>query len=460
MRKRNNKKSGSKVISIVTLFVLLAGAAYMYTAPEFERVAPHIESEKSIFWNRTDPLNLKVSDNGILKHYKLILSDGNKSVIVGQGDFAPETKEHILQVKYPKSKVLNTKIKKLQLQVLVSDNSMWNFFRGNRTLKTIDIEVDHKRPNVNILSNSYSVTQGGAALVVFQASDENLKELYVEAGGRKFQVQPYKEEGYFVTLFAWPFDKDDFKAKVVATDMAKNKRITDIPLYIKSKKYKVSWIKAKDKFIDGKITDLISSDPEYANIDDRLDKFRAINETMRLKNEDKIHALGKKVSTEILKKWKMYKFYPLKNGAKVASYGDERHYYYNTKSNEVSHSYHVGYDLASTRMAAIKVSNAGKVVYADDNGIYGNMPMIDHGLGLFSLYGHCSQMLVKEGDEVKAGQTIAKTGVSGLALGDHLHFGLLVQGIEVRPIEWFDAAWIRKNIDNIFKEADKIISGK
>ena len=222
----------------------------------------------------------------------------------------------------------------------------------------------------------------------------------------------------------------------------------------------MSWIKARDKFIDGKITDLASSNPDYASITDRLDKLRAINETMRLKNEDKIHTLGKKISTEILKHWQMKKFYPLKNGARVASYGDERHYYYKTRDNEVSKSYHVGYDLASTKMASIRSSNAGKVVYANENGIYGNMPMIDHGLGLYSLYGHCSQLLVKEGDEVKAGQVIAKTGRTGLALGDHLHFGLLVQGIEVRPIEWFDAGWIKTNIDNVFKVADKIILGK
>ena len=86
--------------------------------------------------------------------------------------------------------------------------------------------------------------------------------------------------------------------------------------------------------------------------------------------------------------------------------------------------------------------------------------MIDHGLGLYSLYGHCSELLVNEGDTVNAGDNIAKTGVSGLALGDHLHFGLVIQGVEVRPVEWFDQSWIRKNIDNIFKEADDIIFGK
>ena len=181
---------------------------------------------------------------------------------------------------------------------------------------------------------------------------------------------------------------------------------------------------------------------------------------MRLKNEEEIYKFSKNISNELLDSWRIHKFYPLKNGAKVASFGDERHYYYGTKDNEVSHSYHVGYDLASTKMAAIKTSNVGTVVYANENGIYGNMPMIDHGLGLYSLYGHCSGLLVKEGDEVKAGQVIAKTGASGLALGDHLHFGVLVQGVAVRPVEWFDAGWIKKNIDNVFKVADKIISAK
>ncbi len=460
MRKRSGKKGGAKIVAGLLFLGLLAGAGYVYTAPEFEREAPTVHSEQNLFWNRTDPLKVQLADNEGLKSFELILSDGEKSLIVGQGTFEEKTKEQTLLVKYPKSKILDPKATKLKLKVLVNDSSMWNFSKGNKSEKVIDINVDYKRPNVNILANSYSITQGGSALVVFQAEDENLDTLYVKAGEEKFKAQPYKKEGYYAALIAWPFTNKDFKAKVIAIDAAKNKRVADIPFYIKNHNYKVSWIKAKDKFIDGKITDLASSDPEYANIDDRLERLKAINETMRLKNEDMIHALSKDVSSEVLESWKVQKFYPLKNGQKVASYGDERHYYYETKDNEVSHSYHVGYDLASTKMATIKTSNAGKVVYANENGIYGNMPIIDHGLGLYSLYGHCSQLLVNEGDTVNAGDAIAKTGVSGLALGDHLHFGLLVQGIEVRPVEWFDKEWIRKNIDDVFNAADKIIKGK
>jgi len=310
------------------------------------------------------------------------------------------------------------------------------------------------------LSNSYSITKGGSALVVFQVKDRALKSFSVEAAGKTFKAQPYKKEGYYATLIAWPFNVDHFVANIKAEDMAGNKRVTNIPLYLLNKKYKTSWIKATDKFIDGKISDLIDTEPKYSTIENRLEKLRTINETMRLDNEKVIHELSKNVSDEMIDSWKIKKFYPLKNAAKVASFGDERHYYYGNKENEVSHSYHVGLDMASTKMAKIVSSNAGTVVYDEYNGIYGNMPMIDHGLGLYTLYGHCSNILVQKGDRVAAGSVIAQTGKSGLALGDHLHFGVLVQGVEVRPEEWMDKKWIREKIDNVFKEADKIIDSK
>lgn len=412
-RSRNRKKSGSKIVSTLLLLGFLAGAGYVYTAPEFERVSPTLEGADTITWNRKDPLKLKVSDNIGLKDFELVLSDGLNSLVVGRGNFDTGTKEKVLLVKYPQSKLLDQNSKSFTLKVIVTDSSMWNFFQGNTLQKTLDVKIDYKRPNVNILSNSYSITQGGSALVVFQAEDENLDELYIQAGGKKFKVQPYKKEGYYASLLAWPFNESDFSAKIIATDTAENRRVTVVPLFLRNYNYKVSWIRAKDKFIDGKITDLAASDPEYADIDNKLDKLRAVNESMRLNNENLIHALGVEVSDNMLDKWKMKKFYPLKGGVKVASYGDHRHYYYNTKEHKVSESYHVGYDLASTKMAIVKSSNAGKVVYADNNGIYGYMPMIDHGLGLYTLYGHCSTLLVKEGDEVDAGQAIAKTGVSG-----------------------------------------------
>ena len=457
-RKQRGKKKSGAILGLLLLVGIAAGAGYLYTAPEFEQEKPKIQGADHFFWNRKDPIKIKLSDNVGLGSYEVSLSDGKKSVILAQGPIVGNPKEKTLLIKYPKSKVLDPKAKKYTLNISVTDKSLWHFFQGNTARKQIEIQVDHKRPNVSILANSRMINQGGSALVVFQAEDENMDKLYVKANGNTFKPEPYKKEGYYAVLVAWPFTDDTFDAKIVATDLAGNKRETHIPFYHGNPRYKVSKIRATDKFIDGKITDLASGDPDYANIEDPLEKLKAINETMRLKNEALIHKLSKHVSNDMLDTWKIKRFYPLKNGKRVASFGDHRYYYYKDKNHIVSESYHVGYDLASTKMADIVASNPGTVVFADENGIYGNMPLIDHGLGLYTLYGHCSKLLVKEGDHVDAGQVIAKTGMTGLALGDHLHFGILVQGIEVRPIEWFDRKWIKKFITNVFAEADNIIS--
>ncbi len=460
MRRRGRKSSniGWIILLVLILGGAIAGAIYLYTAEEFERIPPVIDAPDQGYWNAKDPLKVKISDNLGLKGYQITLSDGTTEVPVAVADQLGGVQEKVISVNYPQGK-LDRKAKMLTLKIQATDISKWNYLTGNSAEQVVDFKIDYRRPNVNLLANSYSITQGGSALVIFQASDDDaLDKLYIQAGKHKFKAQPYKEEGYYAALIAWPFTQDSFQAKVVARDKAGNERKTEVPFYVKNKKYRVSQIKASDKFIDGKITDLAEQDPKYMK-EDRLERFKAINETMRVDNENLIHKNAAKVSDEILDSWKIKKFYPLRNGQKVASFGDHRYYYYKKKDNIVSESYHLGYDMASTQMAPIVVSNGGIVVMSDYNGIYGNMPMIDHGLGLYTLYGHCSTVNVKDGDEVSAGQKIAKTGATGLAMGDHLHFGILVQGVEVRPVEWLDNKWIKDNIDKIFNDANKIILG-
>jgi murein DD-endopeptidase MepM/ murein hydrolase activator NlpD len=72
--------------------------------------------------------------------------------------------------------------------------------------------------------------------------------------------------------------------------------------------------------------------------------------------------------------------------------------------------------------------------------------ILDHGLGLFTLYGHLSQIDVKVGDKIEQRQIMGKSGETGLAAGDHLHFGVYLDGVAVLPVEWWDAKWIADNI--------------
>jgi hypothetical protein len=175
------------ISALLLLAGLGAGAGYIYTAPEFERVKPEVEGPQNLFWNRKSPLVIKLKDNTGLKRYELILSDGAKSVIVGQGVFSDKPREQPLLVNYPKGKVLNPRAKQFTLKVKVTDSSMWNFMAGNSAEKMFRVNIDYKRPNVNILSNSRMINQGGSALVVFQAEDENMNALYVLANKHKFK---------------------------------------------------------------------------------------------------------------------------------------------------------------------------------------------------------------------------------------------------------------------------------
>jgi murein DD-endopeptidase MepM/ murein hydrolase activator NlpD len=67
-------------------------------------------------------------------------------------------------------------------------------------------------------------------------------------------------------------------------------------------------------------------------------------------------------------------------------------------------------------------------------------------LGLFTLYSHLSAIDVKVGDPIKQQQPIGKTGETGLAVGDHLHFGVYLNGLPVLPVEWWDQKWINDNV--------------
>ena len=137
-------------------------------------------------------------------------------------------------------------------------------------------------------------------------------------------------------------------------------------------------------------------------------------------------------------------FAQLSNSKVEANFADHRTYVYNGET--IDTSYHLGYDLSVTKHYAVEAANSGVVAFTGDLGIYGNTVILDHGLGLFTLYGHLSSIDVKPGDSIGPRQIIGRTGETGLAAGDHLHYGVYLQGVAVLPVEWWDGKWINDNI--------------
>ncbi|MGB7292740.1 MAG: M23 family metallopeptidase, partial [Thermodesulfobacteriota bacterium] len=177
--------------------------------------------------------------------------------------------------------------------------------------------------------------------------------------------------------------------------------------------------------------------------------FLKVNRDLRKKNNDDIKKIGEKTSEQIL--WNG-EFHQLTNSQVEANFADDRTYFFN--GEPIDEQYHLGYDLAVTKRYPVEAANDGVVVFAGDLGIYGNTVILDHGMGISTLYGHLSSIDVNVDDVVKKKQIVGKTGETGLAAGDHLHYGVYVNGVPVRPIEWWDQKWINDNILKKIKEAE------
>ncbi len=451
------KRKGYIRALLLILFVwgLISGSRSLLHSPYFEKKPPTIHLAQEIYWNLSSPLKIPFEDASGLKSLEVHLSDGSKELKISPKNFHPGVKNYTLDLTFPKLG-LNKEIGLLKLTVKATDTSHWNFFTGNSAKRQAIIHIDEKKPELFPLISSYGIRKGGAALAIFKAKDENLKDLYIQTNfGKRFKPVPFHKKGYYAVLVAWPMTQKHFFAKIIAIDKAGNQAVSRLSFFLKNKKYRTSTIEAKDRFINGKISDLAEDRPKQTADLTPAQKLNFVNATYRKENNSLIRKITSKVDQNLLDDFKLDPFYPQKNAKVVATFGDHRFYKYHGKI--ISEAYHLGLDLASTRQADILSSNKGVVVFANYNGIYGNNLIIYHGLGLYSLYGHCSVLLVQEGDIVRPWQVVAKSGATGLALGDHLHFSILIQGIFVRPAEWMDSKWMQTNITDVIENAKKMI---
>lgn len=448
------RKSGyGKVYLLLFIIILIVGFYFISTSDSFERNLPTSDLEEKVYWNGQDDIAVQINDDSGIKGY----------TISGYSRGAQLFSERVELPESRLSEKVNINLKRwakssdeIELQIEVRDISRANFFAGNKKLFVSNVIIDTKRPSVSIISSSYGIQKGGSATVIFRAYDDNLKEVYIEANGRRFNPQKFVNEAHYISLIARAVTDENYKAQVIAIDKAGNRAVSDIKFFLKDKVYRTSNIELKDDFLQGKITTILEDEKEEIP-NSLVDRFKLVNEALRQKNEDLIVDITSQVDTNfVVNDFSINPFYPLKNGKVVASFGDKRNFFYNKEF--ISTSYHLGLDLASTKEAEIVTDNKSYVAYADYNGIYGNMLVLYHGLGLYTLYGHCTDITVAQGSFAEANSVVAKTGITGLALGDHLHFGVAVQGVEVRPEEWMDKEWIKLNVYDVINSAKSLVN--
>jgi murein DD-endopeptidase MepM/ murein hydrolase activator NlpD len=312
-----------------------------------------------------------------------------------------------------------------------------NDLRGRTDSVESDIQIITQPPRVSADGAQHYINQGGAELVVFTPSGY-VTDSGVRVGKYTFRSFSHpSQSGSRFSLFAYPWDLAD---NVVPVVYAGNPTGTEATARFWYKLFPKKF-RSRDLPIDDAFLDKVVNQIDPGGSGDLLSRFLKINGETRRKNNQTLADLRLKTADKFL--WSG-PFLPLTNAAVESAFADRRSYFY--KGKKVDEQVHLGFDLAVTLHVAVPAANDGRVVWADNLGIYGNCVVIDHGYGLQSIYGHLSEIAVKPGDMVKKSQPLGKSGSTGLAGGDHLHFSMQVDGVQVNPIEWWDEHWIKDRI--------------
>jgi hypothetical protein len=327
--------------------------------------------------------------------------------------------------------------------VITATNDSWGrFFRGGRSQIELTLPVRFTPPQISVLTTQHYINQGGCDMVVFQVSPGTV-ESGVQVGKYFFTSFPVKASmpQTRLALFAYPWDLDPATpAQIVARNDAGNQAVASFNYRVFPKKFHTDTIKLDDAYIQRVVPPIMSQTPEIDDQGSPLKNFLEVNGHLRQIDSDKLIELSRQTAPGFL--W--HEPFTRLASKTEAFFADSRTYTYNGQA--VDHQTHLGFDLAGVEHMPVLASNDGNVVMAQFFGIFGNAVVIDHGVGVQSLYGHMSSLLVKPGDKVKRGQQIGVSGATGLAGGDHLHFTILLDGIPVNPTEWWDPHWIHDRI--------------
>ena len=328
------------------------------------------------------------------------------------------------------------------LIVAALDHSLKNF-KGNSVFSEVPVTIDTEAPRLDILSTQYNVNRGGVGVVAYRLS-EPAALTGVTVGDSFFPGFPEAAggAGAHVAFFAIPWNAPTAPTfSLSARDAAGNEVRRAFSVRLLEKVFPADIIDISDRFLSTKIPEFRAADPSLPA--DPVAAFLVVNRDWRARDHKRIREACATSSPTRL--WSG-PFLQMPNTKNMAGWAQSRTYKHNGQI--IDRQTHLGLDLASTAGAPVPAANAGTVAFSGDLGIYGQAVILDHGQGVFSLYGHMSSLGVKPGEQVAKGAPVGASGQTGMAGGDHLHFSVLVSGTFVSPAEWLDAHWIADNVAN------------
>lgn len=439
--------TGSGWWALVGLVVIVGLAAFAW--PRMESVPPSLEAPERIVLGREGAsLRIVAADEGRgLRSLsaRLSTSGGARELVDEQYPGSvfgggvrgrrPETLELELD-----AETLGLPDGRATLTLQARDFAWRDTFAGNRAEHAIELMVDTRPPSLAVESGLTYVYRGGSGAAVYRVADSGTGLAFsgIEVAGQRFHGYPLGQGDRHGVVFAIPVDAPPEPAvEFVAVDEAGNESRDRLAAKVFERRFEDSTISLSERFLEQVV-------PRFGDeeVIDLAGRFHEINSELRAANEREIRERLAGSEPEPL--WDGA-FTQLANSQVTSRFAERRRY--RLAGREISRATHFGFDLASTRHAPITASNDGIVRFAGELGIYGGCVLIDHGMGVSTLYGHLSTIEVEEGQRVEKGERLGASGETGLAGGDHLHFAILVGDTYVDPLEWWDAKWLRSHVD-------------
>jgi murein DD-endopeptidase MepM/ murein hydrolase activator NlpD len=331
------------------------------------------------------------------------------------------------------------------LEIWATDHSWLGFMRRNPAVAQA-ITIDTTPPTLEVLSKQHVGRLGGSECLVYKVSADAVAS-GVQVADLFFPgTALFTDPSLRASLFALPESLPNAPYAAVVVDAAGNRRTASIDLVVKPRSFPEKTLTIEGDFLRRKVPDLLR-DNGMPVPEDLVQGYLTINRELRRSTEGRLREVTRE--SDPTPRWKGA-LLRMPNSAPLSGFADRRTYVHD--GSVIDHQTHLGFDLASLKMAAVPAAADGRVAFVGPLGIYGMTVVLDHGLGLFTLYGHLSSTAVTQNAAVARGDTIGKTGETGLAGGDHLHFSVAIRGIHVDPVEWWDAHWITDHVDTRLAE--------
>jgi len=450
------KNIKSLSISIVIIFVAVAIIWVLVVRLEGEKPVVDINLPSDSFGLSQD-ISFTVTDKKSgLRHVWIGLIKDGKELVLLEKEFPGSAFISGGEI-HSESFHVNIEPKKLGIsdgaldfKINIRDYSWRGRLRGNLTVFEKKLVVDTRPPGLDVLTRFHNISRGGSGLIIYKLSEPCPQTgIYVGESFYPGYSGYFKDKQIALAFFALDHQRTPKpKMFVHAVDAAGNRSKSGFHHYIKKKVFRKDILNISDRFLSSKM-------PEFDHLikpkgdESPVETFLRVNRDLRKANYQKIMEVIQNPEKTLY--WSG-RFLRLPNAARSAGFADHREYRY--KGKKIDQQVHLGIDLASLARSRVPAANSGKVIFSDNLGIYGNTVVIDHGFGLFSMYSHLSEINVKSGQMVSRGHFIARTGSTGLAGGDHLHFSVLIHGTFVNPIEWWDSSWIENNVTSKIRDIE------